>query len=357
MVSRRWSPASPISTGAAASTCAPTTRPWPSTPPPATVEVLDQTHRGHDRASATTELLIATGGQPIRPDLPGIDLPFVHGVQTLDDAQGLLSLASRAAGASSSSGAATSGWRWPRRTSSEAARRPSSSGPPNSSASLDADLGAADRRGPARPRRRGALQTDVNGFEPRRGADLRRSDRRRPRRAGHRRRAPLGARRGGRDRARGQRRRPRRRSPGHDGRRRVVGGRLRRVHAPGQRCSRCTSPSAPTPTDTAGWPGSTWPAATSARPPCSASAMTKLCELEIALTGLGERRGARGRVRRRGRHDRYDDDAGYLPCADADDGPHRRRAGHGSVARRPRSSAVRAPPSASTRWPPRSPPA
>ena len=39
------------------------------------------------------ELLVATGGEPIRPDLPGIDLPFVHGVQILDDAQALLSLA------------------------------------------------------------------------------------------------------------------------------------------------------------------------------------------------------------------------------------------------------------------------
>jgi NADPH-dependent 2,4-dienoyl-CoA reductase/sulfur reductase-like enzyme len=30
-------------------------------------------------------LLLGTGGRPIRPPLPGIDLPFVHGVQTLDD--------------------------------------------------------------------------------------------------------------------------------------------------------------------------------------------------------------------------------------------------------------------------------
>ena len=43
--------------------------------------------------SATTELLIATGGEPIRPDLPGIDLPFVRGVQTLEDAEVLFSLA------------------------------------------------------------------------------------------------------------------------------------------------------------------------------------------------------------------------------------------------------------------------
>ena len=36
------------------------------------------------------QLLIATGGSPIRPELPGIDLPFVHGVQTLDDGVHLL---------------------------------------------------------------------------------------------------------------------------------------------------------------------------------------------------------------------------------------------------------------------------
>ena len=36
------------------------------------------------------QLLIATGGSPIRPELPGIDLPFVHGVQSLDDGGHLL---------------------------------------------------------------------------------------------------------------------------------------------------------------------------------------------------------------------------------------------------------------------------
>jgi NADPH-dependent 2,4-dienoyl-CoA reductase/sulfur reductase-like enzyme len=35
-------------------------------------------------------LLVGTGARPLRPDLPGIDLPFVHGVQTLDDADHLL---------------------------------------------------------------------------------------------------------------------------------------------------------------------------------------------------------------------------------------------------------------------------
>ena len=46
---------------------------------------LDRTFRfGFDQA------LVATGGVPIRPDLPGIDDDHVHGVQTLDDAQELL---------------------------------------------------------------------------------------------------------------------------------------------------------------------------------------------------------------------------------------------------------------------------
>ena len=46
----------------------------------------------HDRGRNRTiqvpfdALLIGTGAKPIRPDPPGIDLPFVSGVQTLDDA-------------------------------------------------------------------------------------------------------------------------------------------------------------------------------------------------------------------------------------------------------------------------------
>src|ERR1700704_818521 len=36
------------------------------------------------------ELMLGMGARPIRPDLPGIDLPFVFGVQTLDDAARLV---------------------------------------------------------------------------------------------------------------------------------------------------------------------------------------------------------------------------------------------------------------------------
>lgn len=39
------------------------------------------------------ELLIGTGATPLRPRIPGIDLPFVRGVQTLEDAAELLRLA------------------------------------------------------------------------------------------------------------------------------------------------------------------------------------------------------------------------------------------------------------------------
>ncbi|GGZ26242.1 FAD-dependent oxidoreductase [Streptomyces poonensis] len=36
------------------------------------------------------KLVIATGARPLRPPLPGVDAPGVHGVQTLDDGQALL---------------------------------------------------------------------------------------------------------------------------------------------------------------------------------------------------------------------------------------------------------------------------
>lgn len=45
---------------------------------------------GGIRHEAFDQLLIGTGARPTRPPLPGIDLDFVHGVQTLDDAEDLL---------------------------------------------------------------------------------------------------------------------------------------------------------------------------------------------------------------------------------------------------------------------------
>lgn len=44
------------------------------------------------------QLLIATGARPTRPPFPGVDLPFVHGVQTLDDGAALLAVAEAGSG-------------------------------------------------------------------------------------------------------------------------------------------------------------------------------------------------------------------------------------------------------------------
>ncbi|WP_128981051.1 FAD-dependent oxidoreductase [Streptomyces roseicoloratus] len=44
------------------------------------------------------KLVIATGARPLRPPLPGIDAPGVHGVQTLDDGQALIDALARAKG-------------------------------------------------------------------------------------------------------------------------------------------------------------------------------------------------------------------------------------------------------------------
>ncbi|MCX5371602.1 FAD-dependent oxidoreductase [Streptomyces sp. NBC_00015] len=44
------------------------------------------------------KLVIATGARPIRPDLPGMDAEGVHGVQTLDDGQALIDTLARARG-------------------------------------------------------------------------------------------------------------------------------------------------------------------------------------------------------------------------------------------------------------------
>ncbi|WP_181807721.1 FAD-dependent oxidoreductase [Streptomyces shenzhenensis] len=43
-------------------------------------------------------LVIGTGARPVRPDMPGADAPGVHGVQTLDDGQALLDTLARTRG-------------------------------------------------------------------------------------------------------------------------------------------------------------------------------------------------------------------------------------------------------------------
>jgi NADPH-dependent 2,4-dienoyl-CoA reductase/sulfur reductase-like enzyme len=59
------------------------------------VEVRDH---GHDRTLSVgfDQLMIGTGARPFRPPIPGIDLPTVHGVQTLEDGERLLEAARRA---------------------------------------------------------------------------------------------------------------------------------------------------------------------------------------------------------------------------------------------------------------------
>jgi NADPH-dependent 2,4-dienoyl-CoA reductase/sulfur reductase-like enzyme len=53
---------------------------------------------GEETWTSYDKLVVATGATPLRPDLPGIDLPGVHGVQTLDDGQALIDTLARAEG-------------------------------------------------------------------------------------------------------------------------------------------------------------------------------------------------------------------------------------------------------------------
>jgi NADPH-dependent 2,4-dienoyl-CoA reductase/sulfur reductase-like enzyme len=53
---------------------------------------------GTESWTSYDKLVIATGARPIRPDLPGMDAPGVHGVQTLDDGQALLDTLARTRG-------------------------------------------------------------------------------------------------------------------------------------------------------------------------------------------------------------------------------------------------------------------
>ncbi|MFI9503927.1 FAD-dependent oxidoreductase [Nocardia sp. NPDC052566] len=53
---------------------------------------------GAESWTSYDKLVIATGARPIRPEMPGIDAPGVHGVQTLDDGQALLETLDRTEG-------------------------------------------------------------------------------------------------------------------------------------------------------------------------------------------------------------------------------------------------------------------
>ena len=196
------------------------------------VEVLDE-HAGETYRLGYDELLIATGGEPVRPDLPGIDLPMVRGVQDLTDAEVLLALAGEGCRRIVIVGGGYIGLemaeayieRGCAATIVERGRQPFGV--------IDEDLGA---KVAAALRGRGVevrTETEVSGFEPGAvltddgpiGADLvvlglgvrPRSELAKA--AG----IELGAQ--GRD--------PRRRPPAHERPARVGGGRLRRVAAPG----------------------------------------------------------------------------------------------------------------------------
>ncbi|MEV5438904.1 FAD-dependent oxidoreductase [Streptomyces sp. NPDC052682] len=53
---------------------------------------------GAESWTSYDKLVIATGARPIRPDMPGADAPGVHGVQSLDDGQALLDTLARTRG-------------------------------------------------------------------------------------------------------------------------------------------------------------------------------------------------------------------------------------------------------------------
>ncbi|MFI8104910.1 FAD-dependent oxidoreductase [Streptomyces sp. NPDC086023] len=53
---------------------------------------------GEESWTGWDKLVLATGARPLRPPLPGIDAPGVHGVQTLEDGQALLDSLSDTAG-------------------------------------------------------------------------------------------------------------------------------------------------------------------------------------------------------------------------------------------------------------------
>ena len=76
-------------------------------------------------------------------------------------------------------------------------------------------------------------------------------------------------------------------APADQRRGRVGGGRLLRVVPRGAR-RRSTSPSGRWPTSRAGWPASTWVAATRPFPGVLGTAVTKVCNIEIGRTGLSE---------------------------------------------------------------------
>lgn len=54
------------------------------------IDLDGQRVRAGEEWTGFDELVVATGARPLRPQIPGIDAPGVHGVQSLDDGQALL---------------------------------------------------------------------------------------------------------------------------------------------------------------------------------------------------------------------------------------------------------------------------
>ena len=233
--------------------------------------------RGRDGAVGFDQLHVATGARPLRPDLPGIDLPIVHGVQTLDDAAALLDV--EVAGRPVRAGVVVVGGGYIGLEMAEAFVQ--------RGAEVTAGRGVATRScrrsTPTWPRR---WPTPLGGL----GVDVRLGTSGVERLRATERCTPPAATLAGRP--RGPRARASRPTPswpptaglelGRQGRhRRSTGASAPRPRACGPRATaasrstwcrgrRCTSPSARWPTSRAGWPASTWPAATPRSPACSA---------------------------------------------------------------------------------------
>ncbi len=259
-----------------------------------TVEVRDHA-RQRNLTIAYDQLHVATGARPTRPDLPGIDLDHVKGVQTLDDAKALLDHArtSRCRSVVVVGGGyiglemAEAFVRW-------GAEVTLVEGSDQLMGTLDADMAERLLAPPARPRRSTSASTRRSRASSRArccsptadvlGADLvvlglgvtPNSEL-----AGD-----AGAERGSQRRAR--------RSTGGSGPPSTAC--TPRATAASRttwcRAGRSTSPSAPSPTSRVAWPASTSAAATPPSPGCVGTAITKVCALEVARTGLTEREAA-----------------------------------------------------------------